>query len=192
MRKSSAFRGVLFIILCLAVAAVLGCGKKPVVKQDTGIAVTEPSKEKAAGAEAEKGEAAIQEELLKGKEKQEKERALREAASFADIYFAFDQYDLTGPSREILKQHSDWLLSNSAFDLLVEGHCDERGTAEYNLALGERRASAAKDYLVSLGVDPRRITTISYGEELPADTGHDEAAWTKNRRAHFVVTLRSK
>jgi peptidoglycan-associated lipoprotein len=189
MRKCSVFRGVLFFILCLAVAMVLGCGKRPVVKEEAGVAVTEPAKEKA---EAAKEEAAIQEELLKGKEKQEKERILKEAASFADVYFDFDQYDLTAPARETLKQHADWLLANPAFDLLVEGHCDERGTAEYNLALGERRANAAKDYLAGLGVDARRITTISYGEELPVDAGHDEAAWTKNRRAHFVVTPRSK
>ncbi len=187
MSKCSVFRGVLLFVLCLAVAMVLGCGKKTIVREEAGVAATEPAK-----AETAKEEAAIQEELLKGKEKQEKERILREAASFADIYFDFDQYDLTGSSRETLKQHADWLLANPAFDLLIEGHCDERGTAEYNLALGERRANAAKDYLAGLGVDDRRITTISYGEELPVDAGHDEAAWAKNRRAHFVVTPRSK
>jgi len=176
----------LLIVLCLAIALVFGCGKKPVMKEEMGVIVKEPVKEKAETAMP--SETAIQEERLKEKEKQEKERVLQEAASFADIYFEFDQYDLTAAARETLKQHADWLLANPGFYVLVEGHCDERGTAEYNLALGERRAGAARDYLLSLGMEAGRITTISYGEELPLDPSHDEAAWAKNRRAHFVVT----
>lgn len=186
MRNYSSFKGALLLVLCLAVALVIGCGKKPVVKEEMGIVVKEPAKEEVTAAQP--SETAIQEERLKEKERQEKERVLQEAASFADIYFEFDQYDLTTAARETLKAHADWLLANPGFDLLVEGHCDERGTAEYNLALGERRAGAARDYLVSLGVEARQITTISYGEELPLDPSHDEAAWSKNRRAHFVVT----
>ena len=185
MKKCNLFRGALLIVLCLAVALVIGCGKKPVMKEEMGVVVKEPVKEQVEAAVP--SEAAIQEERLKEKERQEKERVLREAASFADIYFEFDQYDLTAAARESLKQHADWLLANPGFDALVEGHCDERGTAEYNLALGERRAGAARDYLVSLGVAAGRIATISYGEELPLDPSHDEAAWAKNRRAHFVV-----
>ena len=80
------------------------------------------------------------------------------------------------------------LKTNATWQVTVEGHCDERGTAEYNLSLGERRALAAKAYLVSLGVGADRLRTVSYGKEFPFDPGHDDAAWVKNRRAHFVIT----
>ena len=82
---------------------------------------------------------------------------------------------------EVLKRYATWVVT-------IEGHCDERGTAEYNLALGERRAVAARSYLVSLGIGADRLKTVSYGKEFPFDPGHDEAAWAKNRRAHFVIT----
>ena len=85
------------------------------------------------------------------------------------------------PTPEVLKKYRTWVIT-------IEGHCDERGTAEYNLALGEKRALAAKTYLVSLGVPADRLRTVSYGKEFPFDPGHDEGAWSKNRRAHFVVT----
>ena len=84
---------------------------------------------------------------------------------------------------QVLKKQPTWQVT-------VEGHCDERGTAEYNLALGERRALAAKTYLVSLGIAADRLRTVSYGKEFPFDPGHDEAAWSKNRRAHFVITAK--
>jgi peptidoglycan-associated lipoprotein len=87
----------------------------------------------------------------------------------------------------VLQQNGDWLLGNPQYNIRIEGHCDERGTIEYNLALGERRASAVRDYLVSLGVDAFRIRIVSYGEEDPADPGHDEAAWARNRRGVFVI-----
>jgi peptidoglycan-associated lipoprotein len=103
------------------------------------------------------------------------------------IYFAFDRADLTEESRATLRANAEWLKANPKYRIRIEGHCDERGTIEYNLALGQRRADAARDYLVSLGVDPGRLTTISYGEERPADPGHNEEAWAKNRRAEFVI-----
>ena len=107
-----------------------------------------------------------------------------------DIHFDFDKFNLKPEARAILRQHAVWLNKNSGVTLaiIVEGHCDERGTAEYNLALGERRANAAAKYLIDLGVDARRITTISYGFERPVDPRHTEDAWAKNRRAHFIVT----
>jgi peptidoglycan-associated lipoprotein len=104
-----------------------------------------------------------------------------------DLHFEFDRYDLTADARRLLEDLAQALKANPQFAVLIEGHADERGTPEYNLALGERRAQAAKDYLVSLGVDPNRIDTISYGEERPLDSGHNELAWALNRRAHFVV-----
>jgi len=104
------------------------------------------------------------------------------------IYFDFDKAILKPVSQTLLKQKADWLKSNPNVKLSIEGNCDERGTAEYNMALGERRAQAAKKFLVDLGVDAKRITTISFGKERPIVSGHDEAAWSKNRNDGFVVT----
>ncbi len=107
--------------------------------------------------------------------------------TFQDINFDFDRYDLTARAREILANHARILINNPQIKLTIEGHCDERGTIEYNLALGERRANAAKEYLVKYGIDPSRIRTISYGKERPLDPRSNEEAWAKNRRAAFVI-----
>lgn len=104
-----------------------------------------------------------------------------------DANFAFDSSTLDSSAQATLRANAQWLLDNAGRKTVVEGHCDERGTAEYNLALGERRAKAAYDYLHSLGVATDRMSTVSYGEELPLDPGHTESAWSKNRRAHFQV-----
>ena len=111
-----------------------------------------------------------------------------ETAALRDVFFDFDRSDLREDSRAAIDANAGWMKNNPGMKVQIEGHCDERGTEEYNLALGERRASAVKNYLVSLGVDSRRLYTISYGEELPVDPGHSEEAWSKNRRAHFVAT----
>ncbi len=105
-----------------------------------------------------------------------------------DIYFDFDKYDLRPDARATLDRKVSAMNQASTVRAQIEGHCDERGTNAYNLALGERRANAAKQYMVTAGVSAGRLSTISYGEERPADPGHNEAAWAKNRRAHFVVT----
>ncbi len=105
-----------------------------------------------------------------------------------DIYFDFDQSTLTPQAQEVLKRNADWLRKNSSAMVEVEGHCDERGTIEYNLALGDRRARSAKDFLVNLGISTSRLRTISYGKEMPLDPGHNEAAWARNRRGHFTIT----
>jgi peptidoglycan-associated lipoprotein len=104
-----------------------------------------------------------------------------------DIYFDFDSAQLLPQGQEILRRKAQWLRSHPGASVIIEGHTDERGTVEYNLALGDRRAESAKAFLVELGISPDRISTISYGEERPADPGHDEAAWAKNRRAQFVL-----
>ena len=110
-----------------------------------------------------------------------------ESAALRDIFFDFDKYDVRPADKGTLDENAKWLKSNQSALLLIEGHTDERGTNEYNLALGERRAKATRDYLVSLGIDGGRITVISYGEERPNCTDKAEACWAKNRRAHFLV-----
>lgn len=109
-------------------------------------------------------------------------------ATLEDAFFDFDSSSLRPDARQNLDESATWIEKHPSSDLLVEGHCDERGTEQYNLALGERRASEAKTYLATLGVDPGHIKTISYGKDRPFATGHDEQAWAKNRRAHLVVT----
>jgi len=107
-----------------------------------------------------------------------------------DVFFDTDRFDLTPAARETLTRNVAWLQKHLAISILVEGHCDERNTREYNLALGERRASAVRDYMAFLGIFPQRIQIISYGEEKPFAFGHDESAWRLNRRSHFVITAR--
>jgi len=109
------------------------------------------------------------------------------AGPLKDIYFDFDQYDLRVDARDTLKTHTEWLKGKPSAQVEIEGHCDERGTGEYNLALGAKRAQAAKDYLVTLGVPAARISTISYGKELPVCQEHTEDCWQKNRHDRFVV-----
>jgi peptidoglycan-associated lipoprotein len=104
-----------------------------------------------------------------------------------DVHFSFDSYALDASSKSLLQQNANWLNAHPEVKVQVEGHCDERGTNEYNMVLGANRARAAADYVRSLGVDAARISTVSYGEELPLDPRHTEAAWAKNRRAHFSV-----
>ena len=107
---------------------------------------------------------------------------------FQPVFYALDSSDVDQAGQQALNGNAEILRKYATWVITIEGHCDERGTAEYNLALGERRALAAKTYLVSLGIPADRLRTVSYGKEFPFDPGHDEAAWSKNRRAHFVVT----
>lgn len=105
-----------------------------------------------------------------------------------DVLFAYDSFTLSEEAKSVLNQKATWLTDHADISTQIEGHCDERGTTAYNLALGERRANTVKEYLVALGVNATRLSTISYGEESPIDPGHTEAAWARNRRAHFVIT----
>ncbi len=106
------------------------------------------------------------------------------------IHFDFDDYALSNEAQQILMQNAQWLTANPAVDIQIEGHCDERGSAEYNLALGEKRAIAARDYLIQLGVKKERMSVISYGKERPLNPAHNEQAWAENRRDEFVVITR--
>jgi peptidoglycan-associated lipoprotein len=110
-----------------------------------------------------------------------------QAFESAPIYFDFDRSTLKPPARQTLTKKAKWLRANPRFSVQIEGHCDEQGSNHYNLALGERRASATAKFLTGLGISASRISTISYGEERPAVRGHDEEAWAKNRRAEFRV-----
>ena len=104
------------------------------------------------------------------------------------VFFVLDSADLDERARLVVEANAEMLARFPTWSVTIEGHCDERGTAEYNLALGERRALAARRYLVELGLDAARVQTVSYGKEFPFDSGHDDTAWAANRRAHFVIT----
>jgi len=116
-------------------------------------------------------------------------KAMRDRNMFIneDVYFALDDSSLDEIARTVLREKAKWILSNKRTKVTIEGHCDERGTSEYNLTLGDRRAESAKAFLVDMNISPDRITTISYGEENPIDPRKHEEAWARNRRAHFVL-----
>ena len=111
-----------------------------------------------------------------------------EGGPIADIHFAYDEATLTDEARATLDHHAAWLKAHPAAKVMIEGHCDERGTIEYNLALGDRRARATQEYLVGAGVPAAMLRTTSYGKERPLDTASNEEAWARNRRAHFAVS----
>jgi peptidoglycan-associated lipoprotein len=113
-----------------------------------------------------------------------------EGGPLQDVFFEFDSYDLSSNARSTLQSNAEWLRGNSQVRVEIEGHCDERGTVEYNLALGAKRAKAVRDYLVSLGISSERLSTISYGEELPLCRESTEDCWRQNRRAHFLLLTR--
>jgi peptidoglycan-associated lipoprotein len=116
--------------------------------------------------------------------------SLNERGYLKDAYFDYDQSDLRDDARSVLSANAEWLKKYPSIQVLIEGHCDERGTSAYNLALGDRRANAARDYLDSLGVAASRIRTVSYGKERPACTESTEDCWQQNRRGHFVITAK--
>lgn len=202
----------IIFILCFGLI-LMGCPKKTVVKDEPSakaeaarIEAERMAKEKER--EAREREARQREEArLKEKEKEEQarrefERSLVakktpgiegevfESSLLKPIFFDFDKYDIRPGDAEILKENAALLKKFPNIKIQIEGHCDERGTNEYNLALGERRANSTKQYLINLGISKDRISTISYGEERPFDPGHNEEAWAKNRRAHFVITAK--
>jgi len=156
-------------------------------------------REEAAKKEQERKEQAQREQAQREQAKRELEKSLVsqktpgiegevfESSLLKDIHFDFDKYDIRPEDTKILKESAALLMKHPRVRIQIEGHCDERGTNEYNLALGERRSNSAKKYLISMGVPESRLSTISYGEERPLDPGHNEEAWARNRRAHFVI-----
>ena len=117
-------------------------------------------------------------------------RVVQQRGFIRDAFFGYDESTLTDQAQAALSASATWLRQNSNYNLLVEGHCDERGTEQYNLALGDRRAAIVREYLITLGVEGGRIRTVSYGEERPFDEAHTESAWAQNRRAHLVLVAR--
>lgn len=203
MRGQFKFLTFLFLGLCFVLFAC-GCAKKPVqVGEEAGLA-TEEVGPSAPGAtppapEVQEG-AGVGEEALAGVESQEEERApaaergygreiseARTSAPMLPIYFDFDKYNIRSDMKARMERNARFLLDHPQVKIQIQGNCDERGTNEYNLALGERRAKSAKAYLVNLGVDPDRMETVSFGEERPLDPGHNKEAWAKNRRDDFVI-----
>ena len=167
------------------------CGKKelksePVMSEDEA---RRKAEEEARKREQERQAAIREEELKEDQLRTESERvqSAREMFENEDILFEFDSASLSVEAQEILRAKAAWLRENPRARVMIEGHCDERGTNEYNLALGDRRAFSSKSFLVDLGIADSRITTISYGEEQPVDSRSTEDAWTQNRRAHFVI-----
>jgi peptidoglycan-associated lipoprotein len=179
------------VFACALAALALACGPKrrPAVVASGGSAATasptgagtatpEPERPIDAGPDVQP----VRDEGASGRE-----LPGAEGGPLADIHFEFDRAALTDAAIATLQKHAQWLLQNPGAKLTLEGHCDERGTVEYNLALGDLRAQAAREYLVSLGVAPERLATVSYGKEQPFEHASGEAAFARNRRAHFVV-----
>jgi peptidoglycan-associated lipoprotein len=188
MRYGSLVR--VFLILALTVGG-LSCTKSTVTPPQPGFGPGTEGVSEAAGAGAMRGaglEEARWRELGLTSEAEKKEfLAKAQAFENQDIYFDFDAYTLSEPAKRTLDEKVAFLKRYPKVKVTIEGHCDERGTTEYNLALGERRANSALQYLVNSGVSRTNLTTVSYGKERPGVTGHDEASWAKNRRDHFAL-----
>jgi len=167
---------IITLFFCLALVAFMGCSQKAAVKDEAA------GQQQAVQAAPE-----AKQEVKQEAQQAPQAEAAPEAYEFANIYFDFDKAIIKDSSKAVLQKHADWLKANNAVNITVAGNCDERGTAEYNLALGQRRADAAAKYLVNLGVAKKRIKTVSYGKERPLDPGHNEEAWGKNRRDEFVI-----
>jgi peptidoglycan-associated lipoprotein len=186
--------GLALLLLIPGFMFAASCAKKQVVSEP-GVTPAEEDAEARRLAAERARQGALEEQRLREQRLAEeaKARAGQETMAaqerFLDkhIYFEFDKSRLLPESKAVLRLKARWLKAYPGALAIIEGHCDERGTNEYNLALGDRRARSAKTYLVDLGIAAERLTCISYGEERPLDPGHDEAAWAKNRRAQFVI-----
>ena len=189
-------RGSQFLVATLVVSAVLvaGCAKRPATTQaaapaPTGTATTTAATPSSEPQQMQSGGTATPAPAPTAPARPVP-KDFAAVADLADVFFDFDKYDIRPADAKTLDSNASWLKSNPNHLVLIEGHCDERGTNEYNLALGERRAKSTMNYLVSQGVQANRITIISYGEERPQCTEKTEACWAKNRRAHFLVKPR--
>lgn len=183
--EGKAMKKAAVVLLLLWILPMAAC-KKHVVREAPSPA---PPSE-AVQQPREKGPSAAAEESLKAVKYPGIKGEVMETSLLKDIHFDFDRYDLRPDAKRILAENARVLMENPTWKVQIEGHCDERGSNEYNLALGERRARSAMNYLIKLGISPERLSIISYGEERPLDPRHCEEAWAKNRRCHFVVVER--
>ncbi|NOX34292.1 MAG: peptidoglycan-associated lipoprotein Pal [Deltaproteobacteria bacterium] len=192
--KNRMWINLFMAVLVAGLFFTVSCAKKTIVSDATTIedqAKTDAQAKAAAQAKVD-AERIAQQKL---EDQMANEKALKEAKAMAakkrfenqDIHFEYDSSELSSMAKMLLKEKAAWLKANLSVSVTIEGHCDERGTTEYNLALGERRASEVKAYLGDLGISASRLNTISYGEERPIDTGKTESAYRKNRRAHFAI-----
>ena len=187
---------ILFLILLyLCVAVLSGCRSKRKVAPPASI----PAVETAAPSEAAEPVRSTENDFVAPQAEErdvlsediaEANRVARERGWIRDAFFEFDASTLSADAQEALRQSATWLRSHPEYNLLIEGHCDERGTEQYNLALGDRRAASAESFMATLGLDGARIDTVSYGEERPFEEGSTDAAWAQNRRAHLVLVKR--
>jgi peptidoglycan-associated lipoprotein len=185
---------VLTVMLVLpGLLFTVSCAKKAVQGGETGVTGTGAGSEGAAAASGAMSaeelarQRAIEEERIRAEAAERQSEMARRKFVNQDIYFDYDSSAITEYAQVVLAEKAEWLRANPSASAQIEGHCDERGTNEYNLALGDRRANTVKNYLVALGIPAARLRTISYGEEQPADPRQTEEAWAKNRRAHFVL-----
>ena len=190
MRQMKHSSRLLFVAMLIVIVAATACAKKvpPIAKPappgTTGAAPPPPAPPEPVSEPTIVPPMPLPEDAIGAKSLDD----LNRDSPLQPVFFALDSSDLSSEGRAALQANATVLKQYDTWQITIEGHADERGSAEYNLALGERRALAARDYLVSLGISAARVRTVSYGKEFPFDPGHDEAAWSKNRRAHFVVT----
>lgn len=195
MQKRKPFHAVFVFIIAVFITA--GCAKQEVVKKDEGIAPTQAVKQNDSkkpdttastptnAAPAVPTKASDQPLPVQQTQKSSTTDQLQSALN--KIYFDFDSADISESARDTLSKNAAEMMKDRSVRFRIEGNCDERGSTEYNLALGERRAKAARKYLVTMGIKPERLSVISYGEEKPVVQGNDESAWAKNRRDEFVI-----
>jgi len=181
--------GVLVVLGCLTLIAG-GCAKQELVKKDESIAPAASPAKAPVKAEAVKEEPVKKEAMAQSSVDQTSARASQLQSALQKIYFDFDSFKLSDAARATLAKNAESMKKDAADKVRIEGNCDERGSDEYNLALGERRAKAAMEYLATVGVPANRLSYISYGKEKPVDPGHNDASWAKNRRDEFVVVTK--
>lgn len=177
------------LLLVTGLFLFTGCAKKAVKSEEQPVTGAPETKAPAEPAKPPRQKESVEDRTPPAKAKEDTTAApMQEVpAKIQDVYFDYDKYDIKDEAKPVLKELAAFLAREKNTKVVVEGHCDERGTSEYNLALGDKRANAAKDYLISLGIPSKRTETVSYGEEKPVCRESTEECWAKNRRAHFAL-----
>jgi peptidoglycan-associated lipoprotein len=183
------YRMMCYFVTAVLVLALGSCAPSTTTKPDDGAAsgsaaakASQPGEQRGGARESDASRSGSLDQLREGKS-----TATPASSPLKDVFFEFDRYDLRSDARDVLRGNADWLKKNPSARVEIEGHCDDRGTNEYNLALGAKRSQAVKDYLLTLGISTERLSTISYGEEIPVCKDPSEDCRGKNRRARFVV-----